>query len=42
MSAREICHEIKSSPDDVAKAIDKLKVESKISADSDDKLTIIE
>ena len=42
LSAREICHEIKSSPDDVAKAIDKLKAESKISADSDDKLTIIE
>ena len=42
LSAREICHEIKSAPDDVAKAIDKLKAENKISADSDDKLTIIE
>jgi ATP-dependent DNA helicase RecQ len=42
MSAREICHQTKAAPDDVAKAIDKLKDENKISVDSDDKLTIIE
>ena len=42
LEAREICRQIKADPQLVAKAIDILKSENKISATSDGKLTIIE
>ena len=42
LAAREICRQIKADPQLVAKAIDILKSENKISATSDGKLTIIE
>lgn len=42
IEAREICRQLKADPQLVAKAIDILKSENKISATSDGKLTIIE
>ncbi|MBR4995970.1 MAG: RecQ family ATP-dependent DNA helicase [Alistipes sp.] len=42
LTAREVCREVKADPQMVASAIDKLKEEGKISAESGGKLIIIE